>query len=510
MKLKLERTINTKRNIIFGEIDKVIGILLPFVVRTMIINLMAVEYLGLTSLFYSIIQMLNLVELGFGTAIIYSMYKPIAENDVKKINALLRFYTRVYRVMGCLVTAAGLLIMFFLPSLISGNVPEDTNIYVLYLIFLTNASLNFFLFPNQKALITAYQRDDLLGKMHIITQLLMYMLQIICVCLARNFYLYALTIPVSTIAYNFLCAYQSRKYYPHYKEEGLLEESEYREIRKQVIGLMVRKVATLSRNAFDAMFISAFLGLQLTALYGNYYYIMDSVVMVLAVVKTSMAGGVGNSIATESVEKNLKDMKTINFLFMSLSGWCMTALLCLYQPFMKIWVGTEMMFPFGIVVLFSVYFYVLKMGDIRTLYAESIGIWWQSRYLSVAEALSNLALNYVLIRFMGIYGIIIATLISYFAFNFLGGAVVLFKYYFTKDAFFDYLIVNVKYAVVTSLVAGITYCLVSVIGLEGWSGLIVKGGTCGLVSGIMYLVIYMNGREFKNAIPLIRSLVRKR
>ena len=90
MKMKLERTANTKRNIIVGEIDKIIGILLPFVVRTMIINLMAVEYLGLTSLFYSIVQMLNLVELGFGTAIIYSMYKPIAENDIKKINALLR------------------------------------------------------------------------------------------------------------------------------------------------------------------------------------------------------------------------------------------------------------------------------------------------------------------------------------------------------------------------------------------------------------------------------------
>ena len=93
--MKLERTANTKRNIFIGEIDKFVGILLPFIVRTMIIHLMAAEYLGLMSLFYSIVQMLNLVELGFGTAIIYSLYKPIAEDDKKKINALLFFYSKI-------------------------------------------------------------------------------------------------------------------------------------------------------------------------------------------------------------------------------------------------------------------------------------------------------------------------------------------------------------------------------------------------------------------------------
>ena len=128
--MKLERTANTKRNIFIGEIDKFVGILLPFIVRTMIIHLMAAEYLGLMSLFYSIVQMLNLVELGFGTAIIYSLYKPIAEDDKKKINALLFFYSKVYKVVGVIVCVVGLGIMFFLPKLIKGTIPKDTNIYL--------------------------------------------------------------------------------------------------------------------------------------------------------------------------------------------------------------------------------------------------------------------------------------------------------------------------------------------------------------------------------------------
>ena len=110
---------------------------------------------------------------------------------------------------------------------------------------------------------------------------------------------------------------------------------------------------------------------------------------------------------------------------------------------------------------------------------------------------------------MGIYGIIIATLFSYFVFNFLGGAIVLFKYYFTKDALLDYFVSNIKYILVTSFVAGITYFVVSKISVDGWFGLFTKGGTCAIISGVMYLVIYAKGKEFKDAIPLMKALVRK-
>ncbi len=508
--MKLERTANTKRNIFIGEIDKFVGILLPFIVRTMIIHLMAAEYLGLMSLFYSIVQMLNLVELGFGTAIIYSLYKPIAEDDKKKINALLFFYSKVYKVVGVIVCVVGLGIMFFLPKLIKGTIPKDTNIYLLYFIFLFNTCINFFLFPNKKALMTAYQRDDLIGKMHIISQLAMYALQILSVYLARNFYLYALTIPLSTTAYNILCAYQCNKNYPDYHEEGELEKEEYKEIKKQVLGLMVRKIASLSRNAFDSIFVSAFLGLSITAMYGNYYYIMDAIIMILAVVKTSMAGGVGNSIALESVNKNLKDMKSINFLYMWIGGWCTIFLMCLYQPFIQIWVGKEMMFSNEIAILFAVYFYVLKMADIRTLYSESVGVWWQARYLSVAEAVANLVMNYLFIKSMGVYGIILATLISYFVFNFIGGAIILFKHYFTGGGFVEYLLLNLKYIIITGIIAVVTYSLTSLLHLNGWLELIAKGVICVVVPGILYFIIYFKTKEFRDSKGLIYSILGKK
>ena len=135
--MKLERTRNTKRNILVGEIDRITGVILPFIVRTMIIHMIGAEYLGLTSLFYAIMQFLNLMEMGFGTAIIYSLYKPISENNTPMINALLKFYSKVYRFAGIAVGVIGLIIMFFLRKLISGNTPSDINISYISVKFLS-------------------------------------------------------------------------------------------------------------------------------------------------------------------------------------------------------------------------------------------------------------------------------------------------------------------------------------------------------------------------------------
>ena len=83
------RTNNSIKNAATGIIYKLIGIFCPFIIRTVMIRKLGAEYLGLNSLFTSILQMLSLSELGIGNAMVYSMYKPIAEKDTKRVCALL-------------------------------------------------------------------------------------------------------------------------------------------------------------------------------------------------------------------------------------------------------------------------------------------------------------------------------------------------------------------------------------------------------------------------------------
>lgn len=62
--MKIERTKNASRNILFGIILKIYQIAVPFLMRTAMIYFMGVQYLGLNSLFTSVLQVLNLAELG--------------------------------------------------------------------------------------------------------------------------------------------------------------------------------------------------------------------------------------------------------------------------------------------------------------------------------------------------------------------------------------------------------------------------------------------------------------
>ena len=125
----MSRTKNTVRNIVTGALSKFVMLIFPFIIRTIIIRKLGSEYLGLSSLFTSILQVLNLAELGFSSAITFSMYKPLADNDKDMVCALLNMFKKIYRIVGVVIILIGLVLLPFLKSLIHGSYPEDINLY---------------------------------------------------------------------------------------------------------------------------------------------------------------------------------------------------------------------------------------------------------------------------------------------------------------------------------------------------------------------------------------------
>lgn len=144
--MKFDRTKNASRNIFFGLIQRIYQIIVPFIMRTAMIYLLGVEYLGLDSLFTSILSVLNLAELGVGTAMVYNMYRPIAEDDRPTICALMRLYMIYYRIIGGIILVGGLILCPFVPNLISGSIPSELNIYILFLLNLSATVLSYWLF----------------------------------------------------------------------------------------------------------------------------------------------------------------------------------------------------------------------------------------------------------------------------------------------------------------------------------------------------------------------------
>ncbi|WP_050482989.1 lipopolysaccharide biosynthesis protein [Streptococcus equinus] len=493
--MKLDRINNTFRNITSGLVNKVVTLLLPFLIRTVLIKTVGMEYAGLNSLFSSILQVLNLTELGFSSAVVYSMYKPIARNDTKQINALLAFYRKIYRIIGFVVLIIGLLLLPLLPQMVNGGYPNGINIYVLYIIYLFNTVVSYFLFAYKSAILNAHQRVDVASNILTVTQGLMNIVQILVLLAFKNYYCYIIWMPVFTIVNNLLTAHFTNKMFPQYHCEGKIDSEQLLDMKYKVGGLMVNKICLTTRNTFDSIFISAFLGLTVSAIYGNYYYIMTAVIGIISVISSSMLAGIGNSIQTDSVEKNYNDLKKFNFLYMWLSGWCAICMLCLTQPFMIIWMGEENLFPFGVVILLCLYFYTLKMGDMRSLYSEAAGLWWQNRYRAIFESVANLILNFVMVKIWGIYGIISATLITLFLINFVGGSGIVFKYYFKNKKLIEFLNTHLFYFVITVGNAILTFYVTDKVEISGIVGLLIKGVVCIIVPNIIYSIFYLRRKE---------------
>ncbi len=494
---------NASRNLVFGAINKAIAILCPFVTRTVVLHILGTEYLGLNSLFSSILQVLNLSELGFSSAIIYSMYRPVSENDTETVCALLNFYRKVYAAIGVVILILGLCLLPFLPHLISGSYPDDVTLAIPYLLYLGNTVLSYFLFAYMSSLIVVYQRDDIKSRVNAVVTMLMHTAQIIILLTTRNYYLYLLIMPIFTILNNLRIAVVIHRMYPQYHCAGHVSRDTAQNIWMQVGGSFMFKISGTSRHSLDSICLSAFTGLVMTAMYNNYYYIIQAVSSLLSVVSSSFQGGIGNHVATKNEDENYQELKKIDFVYMWAAGWCTICLLCLYQPFMEIWMGRDMLFPFPVIILLCFYFYLTKINDMRTLYLTANGLWYQHRYCSVAEIIGNLVLNITLGRIFGVYGIILATIITVLICG-IWGAAITFKGYFGMDKFHDYLNYQIKYLLTTVGICSVTYLCCVLLPIQNTLvNLVVRAGFCIIIPALLWILLYRRSGEFSYVLRII-------
>lgn len=491
----MNRTNNAVRNIVWGLFEKVIMILLPFLTRTLIINILGAQYLGLGSLFSSILTVLSITELGFGSAIVFSMYKPIANGDKKMVCALLNTIRKIYRFVGLLVLAVGLALMPFIEHLIKGSPPDGINVYILYGVSLTNTVVSYFMYSYMVTLFTAHQRNDIISKRGVVINLLSYLLQIVALVVFKNYYVFACISPIVTIATNLANAYLAKKMYPEYVCEGKIPSEMAAGIRKRVVGLLSFKIYGVVFSSVDTIVISAFLGLLALAKYNNYYYIQTSLASFLTVITASITAGIGNKMVTNSVDDNYRDIKNFSFLNAWIVSWCSVCLICLYQPFMKIWMGDDMLLPMDTVVLLVLLFLLPRITNMTFTYREAAGLWWEDRFRPIVSTIVNLTINLILVRVIGLNGVIISTLICTVFINIPWGTSILFKRYFKRSPA-EFFGKAFYYLFITCVAGGVTYWICECIQFQNIFGFLLKMVICVVIPNLIFLLCYHKMPEF--------------
>ncbi|MBR3251958.1 MAG: hypothetical protein IKF80_09650, partial [Erysipelotrichaceae bacterium] len=481
------RTDNTIRNITYGIIGKIISLVIPFFVQTLLIYKLGVEYSGISSLFSSILQVLSATELGFSSAIIYSMYEPVAKNDYEQIICKVALYKTIYKIVGSVILILGALITPFLPHLIKGTYPSDINIYIVFWIYLVNTVISYFGYGYKNSILIVYQRNDLVSKSQLIANVIKGIFQILILHFFTNYYLFAILIPISTLLFNLYINHLSNAYYPELNIKYSYSLNGIKDISKQIGGIAIGRISLVCRNSFDSIILSSLFGLSMTTIYSNYFFIFSSISGFMSIIINSMSASVGNSLVTNSIDKNEEDHIKFDFYYECINSFCTICLFCLYQPFMKVWVGEKLMLSHFSMSLFCLYFYINQLSQIRSVYSEAAGLWWHFRYFSLAEMILNLILNFYLGHYFSVNGILFSTIITSFISSFIICSCITYDKLFKKSPL-KYFLYNLIYFILTLFGCYVVYGISGLCVVKNWTSFFAKCILCGVLSGTYILI----------------------
>lgn len=455
--MKLARTKNTLRNTLWGGVYRVITIIGPFAVKTLIVNRLGIEYSGLSSLFTSILTVLNLTNLGFSSSIVFTMYKAIVEDDIDAQCAMLRFYRRVYKIVGFVILGIGLALMPFLSYLVKGDCPADINLYTLFAIYLAETSLDYLMCAYVTAIFTAYQRNDVTLKISTIRYVIQYALQAVALIVFPNYYVYIIILPLMVIPNNIANYLAARRIYPQLMCRGELDRQTKRDIYKRVGTLFGHKVGSTVLVSIDSIIISAFLGLTTMGIYGNYYYILTAVNALVEIITNGAISGIGNKLVMDTETENHSLFQTLTYGWMFLIGAASACMLCLYQPFIGgIWYSESYLMDIRLVALVVAYFYSWMFRIMQLTYRDAAGLWtmdWLKPYIAMVV---NIVGSIWMVKVTNsVAGVLIPTIFCFLFIYYPWEATVVFRQLF-PSGLKKYFLISLFYTTLT-----IVSCIVS-------------------------------------------------
>lgn len=410
----MERTKKTFVNAIFGVADKLIATIVTFVSRTIFIYTLGAEYLGVSSLFTSILTMLSLAELGFATAITYNLYKPLAKGNVKKTAAYMNFFRKVYIIVGIVILIVGLMLMPFLKEIISDDVPNiKESIYLIYFLYLLNTAISYFL-VYKATLLEANQNKYIVSVSHAIVSVIKTIANSIALIITKNFILYLIIEIVCTVLYNLIISFVADKKYKEIlgSKESKLNKREKKLIFNNVKAMFLYKFCAVILDGTDNIIISRYLGTVMVGIYSNYYTIINQVfAFILQIIQASTAS-IGNLAVEKGKEDQERVFKNIIFLSFIIYFICSALLFNCLNPFITLWLGESYLLETSVVVALVFNFYTTGMLSPVTAFRTANGLFMQGKYRPLIMAILNIIISIVLVKVMGLIGVFIGTIIA--------------------------------------------------------------------------------------------------
>lgn len=499
------RSKSSAKNLVVALIGQAFGLIISFIARIIFVKFLSDEYLGLNGLFTNLLTMLSLVELGVGSALVYSLYKPLADGDNEKVKSLMDLYRKAYNIIGGVVLIIGILFIPFYRYLIS-EVPSISHLDFIYILFVLNTSISYF-YSYKRSLIICDQKRYIATIYRYVFYFLLNVFQIIVLFLTHNYILYLITQVVFTWLENICISIKADRMYPYLKDKNIkkLDKKELNTISKNVRAMLFHKIGGVVVNSTDNILISKLVGLIAVGMYSNYYLITSALDTITAQFFNAITASVGNLGACTNSKKVKETFNTTFFLNYLIYGVITVCLLILFNPFIEVWLGKKYLFDFGVVLVITICFYLKGIRKTCLTFKDALGLFWQDRYKPIIESIINLVASIILGIKYGVLGIFMGTIISTVTTSLWIEPYVLYKYYF-KENIIDYLYRFIKYTLVVVLTYLIVQKIVILISINGILGLLIKGVVSLILSILIMTIVFIKTNEIKHVKKIFKDI----
>lgn len=511
------RTEKSILNVLTGVFGQMLSFVLSFVIRTVFINTLGELYLGLNGLYTNILSVLNLTELGLGTAIVLELYKTVANQDEEKSKQYLSFYRKAYFCIGIGILVVGLLLTPFLHCFINDSKAMGViNYRLVFLLYLFNTVFSYFFFAYRESILTASQQEYRLRLITYAFKFAEMLLQIITLLLFRNIYMY-LIIPlvlgcICTVTKGVLIG----KWYPFILEKpnGKLTKEELKTTAQNVYSVALYKISGTVINSTDNIVLSSFISIVITGMYSNYLVLTSAVSTILSKVFSAFTASLGNLNvdAGDDLEKKYNIFKTLSFLNFWAYGFCAVCFIVLFEPFITVWIGEQFVMNKATEIAIVCNFLIMGLQQTIGIHRAAYGLFYKGRYRPVFSVILNIVSSILFVKLLpaeyGVVAVLLGTMVSNLAVGWWFDAYLVYKYAFSRKPYEFYITFWLR-IIYIFFFGIITKFICNLFSFNLWGTVVFNLLICCLGFNIIFIALFHRKKEFQYLYDSLYRMYRK-
>lgn len=513
MILEKSRTYYSILNITTGILGYVVNTILGFVCRIVFVRCLASDYLGINGLFTNILTMLSLAELGIGSAIVFALYKPLAENDKDKIASLVKFYGQAYKIIGIVVGIIGLCILPFLNFIIREQPNIKESIQLIYLLYLFNTASTYF-FSYRSSLLMAAQQSYIVTGLSYIVTIIQSVVQMIYLLLTKEYYGYLIIQTIGTFIYNFLISRIAVKKFPYIIDNNIkpLDKLEKKKLVSNIRDLTLYRISGLLVGSTDNIIITYFNGLAVSGITSNYTLFTGTLTSLINQIFNGINSSIGNHNALSDDKEKERMFNNVNLINFWLFGWSAIGIIFVSSDLVKLCFGADYVMSIEIPLVLALNVYMVGMQNAVWTYKNTLGIFHHGRFVQMITALLNIVFSIVLGKLWGVFGILFASAIARGFTNTWYDPYCVYKYGFHSKPM-RYLKRYVYYLIVLILDGLLCYWICNKLSFGIFFNIICKVIICSVITNLIFYLSFKSTEEFtylkKMANRLVKALLNK-